>query len=198
MNESHLQFLSSPEWAAMLETDLLPWIEAAGDLGDDVLEIGPGPGLTTDLLRQRVSHLTALELDPALAGPLHERLSGTNVDVICADATNSGLDANRFSAATCFSVLHHMPTSAQQDELFVELSRVLRPDAIFVGADSIDLDVIRAGHRDDVFVPVDPETLTGRLEAAGFVNTELDVGDYQFRFITRTPYRDDGDLSLSG
>ena len=45
MNETHLQFLASPEWAKMLETDLLPWILEAGDLGDDVLEIGPGPGL---------------------------------------------------------------------------------------------------------------------------------------------------------
>jgi len=51
MNELHLQFLGSPDWAKMLEVDLLPWIEGAGDLGDDVLEIGPGPGLTTDLLR---------------------------------------------------------------------------------------------------------------------------------------------------
>jgi hypothetical protein len=43
---------------------------------------------------------------------------------------------------------------------------------------------------DDVFVPVGPETLAGRLAAAGFVNTEVDVRDYQFRFVTRTPVRD--------
>src|ERR1700730_8459860 len=102
MNESHLKFLSSREWAAMLETDLMPWIEAAGDLGDDVLEIGPGPGLTTDLLRQRVSRLTAVEADPTRAAPLQARLAATNVQVICADATSSGLESERFSAATCF------------------------------------------------------------------------------------------------
>ena len=43
MNEMHLQFLASPEWAQMLETDLLPWVESVGDLGDDVLEVGPVP-----------------------------------------------------------------------------------------------------------------------------------------------------------
>ena len=169
----------------MLETDLLPWVEGAGDLGDDVLEIGPGPGLTTDLLRARVSRLTAIEIDPTLAGPLQARLAGTNVEVVCADATAAGLDPDRFSAATCFSMLHHMPAADLQDRLFAELQRVLRPGAMFVGADSLDLDVIRAGHVDDTFVPVDPDLLPRRLAAVGFVDTEVDVGDYQFRFVTR-------------
>lgn len=185
MNKGHLEFLASPDWARMLETDLLPWVEQAGDLGDDVLEIGPGPGLTTDLLRSRVGRLTALEIDPALAGPLKQRLDGTNVEVICADAAAAGLDAGRFSAATCFSMLHHMSSSEDQDRLFQELQRVLRPGAIFVGADSLDLDVIRAGHVDDTFVPVDPAELPGRLAAVGFTDTVVDVGDYQFRFLTR-------------
>ena len=60
MNEGHLKFLASPEWLHMLETDLLPWLEGVADLGDDVLEVGPGPGLTTDLLRQRTAKLTAV------------------------------------------------------------------------------------------------------------------------------------------
>ena len=34
------------------------------------MEIGPGPGLTTDLLRQRVPRLTAVEADATLAVPL--------------------------------------------------------------------------------------------------------------------------------
>src|SRR5207244_2877475 len=54
VNQAHLDFLGSAEWAEMLKADVLPWIEAASDLGDDVLEVGPGPGLTTDLLRERV------------------------------------------------------------------------------------------------------------------------------------------------
>jgi len=133
MNESHLQFLASPAWAQMLETELLPWIEAAGELGDDVLEIGPGPGLTTDLLRERVQRVTAVEIDPSLGEPLRDRLAGTNVDVIVADATDAGLPDGRFSAAACFSVLHHMPSREDQDRLFSQLHRVLRPGAIFVG-----------------------------------------------------------------
>src|SRR5579872_3438014 len=79
VNEGHLQFLSSPEWAQMLQTDLLPWVLGAGDLGDEVLEVGPGPGLTTDLLRQRVKRITAIEIDIELARQLTDRLAGTNV-----------------------------------------------------------------------------------------------------------------------
>jgi hypothetical protein len=43
MNETHLQFLASPARAQMLEADLLPRVEAAVDLGDEVLKIGRGP-----------------------------------------------------------------------------------------------------------------------------------------------------------
>src|SRR5438270_7348248 len=115
MNDAHLQFLASPEWAQMLETELLPWLLESADLGDDVLEVGPGPGLTTDLLRQRVLKVTAVELDKQLATALAARLSGTNVDVVHADAADSGLPANRFSAATCFTMLHHVESPELQD-----------------------------------------------------------------------------------
>jgi SAM-dependent methyltransferase len=185
MNQSHLQFLSSPEWAQMLRTDLLPWILSVGDLGENVLEIGPGPGLTTDLLRQRAAAITAVEIDVDLANALAERLADTNVTVICADATDGELPANRFSAVTCFSMLHHMPMPSLQDRLFAEIQRVLRPGGILVGVDSVDVGPIRDAHVDDTFVPVDPDTLGDRFEAAGLIEPAIDRGDYQIRFVAR-------------
>jgi SAM-dependent methyltransferase len=182
MNEAHLRLLASPEWARMLETDLLPWVLSVGGLGDDVLEVGPGPGLTTDLLRGQTSRLTVVEIDAELAASLAARLSGTNVDVIHGDATDSGLAPGRFSSATCFSMLHHIPDPETQDRLFVELFRLLRPGGIFVGTDSIDSEPIREFHVDDVFVPVDPITLGSRLEAAGFTDVNVKPADYQIRF----------------
>ena len=169
----------------MLETDLLPWIEAAGELGDDVLEIGPGPGLTTDLLRTRAARVTAIEIDPALAGPLAQRMEGTNVVVVCGDAAESGLDSDRFSAATSFSVLHHIPLAADQDKLFAEIGRLLQPNGIYIGTDSLDTDAIRVAHQDDTFTPVDPATLAHRLRPAGLTVTRVDRGDYQFRFVAQ-------------
>src|ERR1700677_3883482 len=109
MNSTHLRYLASSEWADALRTELLPWLETTVQLGDDVLEIGPGPGLTTDLLRHRVAAVTAVEIDTRLAADLAVRLAGTNVEVICCDATELPLPADRFSAATCFAMLHHMP-----------------------------------------------------------------------------------------
>jgi SAM-dependent methyltransferase len=188
MNEGHLQYLASPEWAKTVQDELLPWVEAAGDLGDEVLEIGPGPGITTDLLRTRVRRITAVEVDPSLGEPLRDRLAGSNVEVIVADATEAGLPEEHYSAAACFSVLHHMSSADQQDRLFAELHRVLRPGGIFVGQDSLDLEMIRLGHAEDTFTPVDPEELRDRLAAVGFGETKTDILGYHFRFVSHKPF----------
>jgi len=165
----------------------MPWVEAAGDLGDHVLEIGPGPGLTTDLLRQRASRVTAVEIDPTLGEPLRERLQATNVDVIVADAVEAGLPTDFFSTAACFSILHHMPSAELQDRLFEEIYRVLRPGGMFVGQESLDLEPIRAGHADDIFTPVDPDELVLRLASVGFRGTRTDILGFHFRFVTQKP-----------
>jgi SAM-dependent methyltransferase len=187
MNEGHLRFLASPEWAQMLEGDLLPWALGVADLGDDVLEVGPGPGLTTDLLRQRTSNLTAVEVDSDLATALRARLRDTNVEVVHADASDSHLASNRFSAATCFTMLHHVPSVEMQDRLFGEVLRVLRPAGSFIGTDSVDSEWLREFHADDVFVPVDPDTLGARLQAVGFTTVDMDVLDYKVRFKATKP-----------
>jgi ubiquinone/menaquinone biosynthesis C-methylase UbiE len=182
MNRTHLEYLASSEWANALQTDLLPWLESTIQLGDDVLEIGPGPGLTTDLLRQRVAAVTAVEIDTDLADALSTRLAGTNVEVILGDGTELPLPDNRFSAATCFAMLHHVPSAAAQDQLFGELHRVLRPGGSFVATDSLDTDRIRQAHIDDTYVPLDPATLESRLRAAGFSDITLErTGEYRER-----------------
>ena len=58
MNAKHLALCSSAEWADALGRWIIPWALDGVDLGDDVLEIGPGPGLATDLLRTRTQRLT--------------------------------------------------------------------------------------------------------------------------------------------
>ena len=188
MNQNHLSYLASPAWAEALRTDLLPWLESGPPLGDDVLEIGPGPGLTTDLLRERVATVTAVEIDPDLAAALAERLAGTNVRVIQGDATAVALPPVGFSAAASFSMLHHMPSPEAQDRLFAVVARALRPGGAFVGVDSVDTDLIRQGHHDDTFVPVDPATFGARLARAGFTDVTIaPAGEHQFRFRARTP-----------
>jgi len=181
MHADHLAFLASDGWAEMLQADLLPWLSANGDLGDDVLEIGPGPGRTTDLLRERAAHVTALELDRSLADALAARLTESNVDVVHGDGTDTGLEANRFSSVTCFHMLHHMPTTELQDRLFTEVCRVLRPGGSFLVADALDQDGVRTRHQEEgeTFVPLDPVTIQDRLHRAGFAEAAIDLGEYQ-------------------
>ena len=170
MNEAHLRICSSPEWQAVVEEEILP--NAVGDrkLGEFVLEVGAGPGLTTDAIRQMVPNLTAVELDEELAAKLTERLAGTNVEVVCADATELPFEDDLFTSALTFTMLHHVPTDTLQDRVFNELCRVLRPGGLLVGSDSIDTPARRELHEGDIFNPIDPETLPEQLRKAGFVD----------------------------
>jgi len=185
MNETHLQYLASDDWAAKLDADLLPWIERVADLGDDVLEVGPGPGLTTDILRRRAEKVTAIEFDHALAVTLADRLRGTSVDVIEGDAGAMDFDSDRFSAVTAFSVLHHIPTAAEQDRVLAEMLRVLAPGGGLFATDARDIDFIRDAHHDDTFVPLPAGTLVARLETIGFSDVQLEIADYELRVSAR-------------
>lgn len=182
MNELHLLYLASDDWRDRIREDILPWTLQQTELGEHLLEIGPGPGLTTDMLRERAGRVTAVELDGDLAAKLAERMAGTNVEVRHADARTTGLDDASCSSAACFTMLHHVPTAAAQDEIFAEVHRVLRDGGVFVGVDSLDGEQLRAMHVDDVFNPVDPATLADRLHAAGFASVEIDVREPQVRF----------------
>jgi 16S rRNA A1518/A1519 N6-dimethyltransferase RsmA/KsgA/DIM1 with predicted DNA glycosylase/AP lyase activity len=87
MNKEHLAFCASDEWREAVTKWILPWALTDIDLGRDVIEVGPGPGLTIDVLRHGVERLTAVELDVDLAAALRERMQGTNVEVVQADST---------------------------------------------------------------------------------------------------------------
>jgi hypothetical protein len=52
---------------------------------------------------------------------------------------------------------------------------VLRPGGTFGGSDSIANPRLREFHHDDIYVPVDPETLLDRLRAAGFADVDVRV-----------------------
>jgi ubiquinone/menaquinone biosynthesis C-methylase UbiE len=185
VNEHHRIFCASDEWADALKQWILPGTLEGVDLGDDVLEVGPGPGRTTDLLMEMTPRLTAVEVDAALASGLAERMSGTNVDVVHADATDMPFDDGRFTGAVCFIMLHHVPTAEQQDQLFAEVARVLRPGAVFAGVDSPDTPEFRAIHIDDVCNPVPADTLEARLKAAGFAGATVSVNEYVVQFQAR-------------
>jgi hypothetical protein len=53
MNLAHRWLCRSAYWRNAVETYTLPWALDGLDIGANVLEVGPGPGVTTDLLRVR-------------------------------------------------------------------------------------------------------------------------------------------------
>ena len=98
------------------------------------------------------------------------------------DATRLPFPDKSFSAAVCFTMLHHVPTPALQDRLLTEVARVLRPSGAFAGTDSLTSPLFRIIHLGDTLTPVDLRTLPSRLESAGFKETAIDRRGQVFRF----------------
>ena len=138
MNPGHMEYCASDDWRQLVHETILPVALAGVTLGDDAIEIGPGPGFTTDILRTKTAHLTAVELDEGLAAGLAERMAGTNVEVVRRRRHGAGLRGRqRFTGAASFHMLHHIAPAEAQDRVFAELARVLVPGATLVAADGV-------------------------------------------------------------
>ncbi len=177
MNPGHMEYCASEDWRRLVHDTILPVALEEVTLGDDALEIGPGPGFTTDILRTKTAHLTAVELDAGLAAGLSERMEGTNVQVCIGDATALDFDDRRFTGAASFHMLHHIEPAEAQDRVFAELARVLQPGAMLVAADGVYSEGSAAFHQDDTYNPIAPEDLESRLGAAGFDSVRVRTYD---------------------
>jgi 16S rRNA (adenine1518-N6/adenine1519-N6)-dimethyltransferase len=60
--------------------------------GDVVLEVGPGEGVLTERLAERVAHVHAIEIDRGLEAALEPVASRPNVSLVWADAMRAELD----------------------------------------------------------------------------------------------------------
>jgi SAM-dependent methyltransferase len=174
MNLCHRLCCSSNRYFKAVENGLLPWALADVDLGDNVLEIGPGYGANLRVLVDKASHYTAVEIDQVMAERL-KAIYGNRAQVIHGDGTDTRLPAAEFSSVVCFTMLHHVPTSILQDRLLAEAFRVLRPGGVFAGRDSTGSTVFRLLHFRDTCNPIPPETMSDRLHAAGFRSVDVEV-----------------------
>jgi ubiquinone/menaquinone biosynthesis C-methylase UbiE len=178
VNENHAKLMPSPEWAAYIQDEVLPQATAGVELGTELLELGPGPGASTDWLRHRVSRLVAVEHEEEAVTRLVERFEGTNVEVVSGDAAALEYpDASFDTVATC-TMLHHIPTRAHQDRVLAEAFRVLRPGGVFFGSDSLPSDGLHHFHEGDTYNPVEPAAFLTRLQSAGFAEITLHVSHH--------------------
>lgn len=185
MNEAH-QYCGSEQWRQMIREVILPWALGETDLGDDVLEVGPGYGATTDVLGTVTVRLRSVEIDDDLAARLRERFAARpSVEIINGDATRLEFADATFTGAACFTMLHHVPTIELQDRLFAEVARVLRPGAALVASDSLGSDDLAAAHEGDTYNPVDPASLPERLATAGFDDVAVKTNEFGWAAIAR-------------
>jgi SAM-dependent methyltransferase len=181
MNVVHHLLCRSAWWRRTAEERLLPWVLRGVQLGDQVLEIGPGFGATTRVLARESAALTVVEIDSRLAARLRATLIPA-VRVVTGDGSDLPFPDRSFSAVLCFTMLHHLPSAQVQDRLFAEAYRTLRPGGVFAGSDSLSSPRFRLLHLADTMTIVDPGDLPERLKAAGFATADVDVAGRSLRF----------------
>jgi SAM-dependent methyltransferase len=185
MNENHV-LCTTPEWAEWLQTTVLPYLVRDVDLGETMLEIGPGAGAATEWLRHRVGHLMTLEHDQRAAETLIETYGGSNVTTLIGDATAMEFNDSSFDSVGSFTMLHHVPSVALQNLLFSEVLRVLRPGGVFIGSDSLPSEGLHQFHEADTYNPVEPGSLIVRLQTIGFERFTVSA-DESLKFIAYKP-----------
>jgi hypothetical protein len=85
-------------------------------------------------------------------------------------------------------MLHHVDSTARQDEVLAEACRVLRPGGTFAGTDSVGGSLrFRLLHIGDVCTTIDPAGLPERLRAAGFVDVAVETAASSLRFRAQKP-----------
>jgi len=180
MNAVHRRLCKSDGWATRMRSQVLPWAMRDVPLTGNILELGPGYGITTRWLAGHGGQMTAVEVDPALAADL--RTQFPDVDVREGDGAALPFEDGTFDAVVCFTMLHHVPSPEHQDRLFAEAARVLRPGGVFAGSDSVMSLRFRLIHIGDTMVPVDPDEMPDRLRRNGFQNATTSAGGRSFRF----------------
>jgi SAM-dependent methyltransferase len=175
MNDNHSTLCSSPEWADFITNDVLTPLAESIDLGEELLELGPGYGAATRWLCHKVRRMTALELDPEMAERLREELANTNVVVEVGDCTHTRFADESFDSVATFTMLHHLPTTADQYTALTEAYRLLRWGGVLVGSDSLASTELHAFHEGDTYNPIDPARLLVFLQAIGFPRVTLAI-----------------------
>src|SRR5256884_7192266 len=117
----------------LVDRAVLSAIVDASDLSadDDVLEVGPGPGVLTAALAARVRSVTAVEVDPRMVALLEETLAEhKNVRVVQADALK--VDLLGLAARPLTRIVANLPYQITTPLLERFLADARRPSLVVV------------------------------------------------------------------
>lgn len=185
MNRVHRVYCRSRHWRRHLQRVLGPATDGLALREASVLELGSGPGLTTDWLLPRVAQLTCVDIDADDAAALAARLPKARV--VHADATSLPFAPMTFDVVLSFTMLHHLPDSAAQTRLFAEARRVLRPGGVFAGIDSVRGVLFALAHVGDTMTLIPPEDFPERLRRAGLERPTVSKHGDHVRFRAWAP-----------
>ena len=171
MNSFENWFCASGLWRYLTERRWLPWALDGTNLGEDVLEVGAGPGAATAELARRMRSVTSLEYSHDFCVKLRAKVDAARV--VQGDASVLPFESQTFSSAIAVLVLHHLRSRDAQDRAFAEIFRVLKSGGVFVAIEIQDGWLTRVTHFRSTFVPVSTDGLDSRLRAAGFSNVSV-------------------------
>lgn len=101
--------------------------------GRRVLDVGCGTGYTGHYFARRgaAASVVGLEVDPALVETNSRQEHDARVTFVSYDGRRFPFEPMQFDVVTCFEVLEHIPTAAQQ-QLVEEIARVLTAEGVAI------------------------------------------------------------------
>jgi len=136
MNYLEKLAMNNPVRAMIQRRVEIPLLEQLGGRleGLDVLEIGCGQGVGTQLILERLGarKVVAIDLDKTMLRRAQRRLANYREDRLelrIGDVTNIDSDKQAFDAVVNFAAIHHVP---DWQAAIAEISRVLKPGGRFL------------------------------------------------------------------
>lgn len=148
-----------------------------------VLDVASGDGVMAELLHSRATHMTCVDISPAVVAAARRRLDkARNVDFLCADMHRLPLADGSYDHAL---LMHALSYTRQPDAVIAETFRLLRPGGRLVVA-------AVASHRhesalatyDHVNLGIGADQLRQILGDAGYADIDCSISNRE----TRPPY----------
>ena len=114
------------EWLSeAFENKIRSWLARRFTPDDDVLELGCGTGIFSEMIAGRVRHLTATDFSPEMLERAGQRLSAqNNVETRKEDACHTSFADEAFDAVLTVNLFHH---ASEPAAVARECNRVVKP-----------------------------------------------------------------------